>query len=289
MSFFTFFKNDFSLKTETKKINRRIWVEVFKVLASSDIIFFILDARDPLGCWCNLLKKKIYSSKKKKILVLNKCDLVPRWVILKWIKIFSKDNLIIAFNSRKEKSSGKNLIYNLIRQLKKSEYPFKKNFIIGVIGYPNVGKSTLINTLKGKKVVSTSSKTGKTRVWQFIKLYKNLYVIDSPGIIPNLFANDSIKLIRGFLDFDKISKKNFEIFSIFEKIMRITGKYIHSKTKKKSFFSTHRLFPINTINLEKGGKKDETKFFISQLKDFIEGKKPWYAPIPTRKKKKTKK
>jgi len=66
MNFSIPLKNGFLLKTETKKNNRRIWVEVIKVLSSSDIIFFILDARDPLGSWCSLIKKKIYNAKKKK-------------------------------------------------------------------------------------------------------------------------------------------------------------------------------------------------------------------------------
>ena len=62
----------------------------------------------------------------------------------------------------------------------------KEKYTVGIIGYPNVGKSTLINSLagKGKGRVATSRKAGLTRGMSKVKITEGVYLIDSPGIIP---------------------------------------------------------------------------------------------------------
>ena len=87
------------------------------------------------------------------------------------------------FLSSKEKSG----YVNLKRLIKIESKRLKQEFVnIGVIGYPNTGKSSLINFITGKSAVKTSSEAGYTKGMQKIKLSKGLYLIDTPGIIPIL-------------------------------------------------------------------------------------------------------
>ena len=66
----------------SKGTSRRIYGELYKVIDSSDVIFHILDARDPLGTMCDSVLEYIRKEKvhKQVVLVINKCDLVPNWV-----------------------------------------------------------------------------------------------------------------------------------------------------------------------------------------------------------------
>lgn len=270
-----------NIQLEKKKINRRIWNDLFKVLISSDIVLFVIDGRDPIGTWSQIITKKIKKMGKRIIFVLNKSDLVPKWVISMWIKIFGKDHFVVPFQSFGEKFTEKGPVLNLIRQIKNLNFQRKKNFIVGVIGFPNVGKSSLVNTLKGKKIMATSPKTGETKVWQFAKLFNNIYIIDSPGIIPNLAVNDSFGIFMGQTRIEKLYQKPSKIFSTIKKIIKITepskillkfhcdDKVKHIKFQKK--------------NLTKGGKYLGTEDYISYLQNFLDGKIPWFSPIPSKK------
>ena len=60
----------------------------------------------------------------------------------------------------------------------------KKQISVGFIGYPNVGKSSIINTLKKKKVCTVAPIPGETKVWQYITLMRRIYLIDCPGVVP---------------------------------------------------------------------------------------------------------
>jgi nuclear GTP-binding protein len=81
------------------------------------------------------------------ILLLNKSDLVPLWVITKWVKAFSKEFPTIAYKSSITNPFGKGALINLFRQFD-IFHRDKKNISIGFVGYPNVGKSSIINSLK---------------------------------------------------------------------------------------------------------------------------------------------
>ena len=85
------------------------------------------------------------------IFVLNKCDLVPTWVTRRWAAILSADHPTLAFHASLTNSFGKGALIALLRQFSKLHLD-KKQISVGFIGYPNVGKSSIINALRAKKV-----------------------------------------------------------------------------------------------------------------------------------------
>ena len=245
-------------------------------MTASDIILYILDSRDPLGTFFRSIQKKIKNANKKLIIILNKCDLVPSWITSSWIKILSNENFIIPFNSIENGKYGKGSIMNIIRQMKSVYFSKKKNLIIGVIGYPNVGKSSLINTLKGEKAVKTSLKGGETKVWQFVKLFKKIFIIDSPGIIHYLPNDSPLKIFReGFFTQKTFFGEIFEIFSTVETIDQLMN--VNRFKENFPIFKNRKVF---RSLLEEGTNKKNLIEVKLKLKKFFNGDLSWFAPLP---------
>jgi len=171
---------------------------ISNLIKESNIVIEIIDARRPDETRNPSLEKQVKSKGKKLLIVMNKADLVKDKKLLEQKKsdIMQTTRAKVVFVSALQKD-GMNLIRKEIGMIKGNET--EKETIIGIIGYPNVGKSTLINSLagKGRGRVATSRKAGLTRGLSRIKVTDNVYLIDSPGIIPfkeeefNLFLVES--------------------------------------------------------------------------------------------------
>ncbi|KIL00819.1 hypothetical protein PAXRUDRAFT_821276 [Paxillus rubicundulus Ve08.2h10] len=174
-----------------KGTSRRIYGELYKVIDSSDVILHILDARDPFGTMCESVLEYLKKEKghKQVVLVINKCDLVPNWVTARYIQHLTPRYPTIAFHASPNHSFGKGSLIQLLRQFSQL-HSDKKQISVGFVGYPNVGKSSVINTLKSGKVCCVAPVPGETKVWQYITLTRRIYLIDCPGIVPTS-ANDS--------------------------------------------------------------------------------------------------
>ncbi|KAG2115392.1 NGP1NT-domain-containing protein [Suillus cothurnatus] len=174
-----------------KGTSRRIYGELYKVIDSSDVILHILDARDPLGTMCESVLEYMKKEKahKQVVLVINKCDLVPNWVTARYIQHLTPRYPTIAFHASPNHSFGKGSLIQLLRQFSQL-HSDKKQISVGFVGYPNVGKSSVINTLKSGKVCRVAPVPGETKVWQYITLTRRIYLIDCPGVVPTS-ANDS--------------------------------------------------------------------------------------------------
>ncbi|WP_457639397.1 YlqF/YawG family GTPase [Persephonella sp.] len=155
-----------------------------KILSEADVVFEVVDSRIPLETRNKVVEQLAKERNKKLYIIINKADLVPPEFAKKAKEIIQKEYPVVLFSAHKNR--GKKELNRVIKELSKE----KKLIKIGVLGYPNVGKSSLINTLKRKKVATTSPKPGMTRGEKLIKLYKNVYLIDTPGIITLEFQDD---------------------------------------------------------------------------------------------------
>ncbi len=155
-----------------------------KVLRDANVIFEVIDARVPDETRNKVVEDLAKQMGKQLFIIMNKVDLVPKDFAKRAKKKIEKDFPVILFSAHK--GIGKREIERLIKSLSKKG----KIIRIGVLGYPNVGKSSLINTLKRKKVATTSPKPGMTRGEMLVKLADNVFLIDTPGIITLEYQDD---------------------------------------------------------------------------------------------------
>jgi len=179
---------------------KKAWRVVKEVIDEADIVIEVVDARDPSGTRNKKVERLIRERGKKLLIVLNKADLVPK----SWAEEYRERNRgipMVFISAREHKGTGilRREIKKLANQLQKGEGEKVK---IALIGYPNVGKSTIINVLKGKKSVKTAPVPGYTKGKQLIKLSKRLWLIDSPGILPIEDFDELV--IKGGFPADKI-------------------------------------------------------------------------------------
>lgn len=94
----------------------------------------------------------------------------------------------------------------------------KKNISVGLVGYPNVGKSSVINALMKKTCCRVAPIPGETKVWQYITLTKRIYLIDCPGIVHDEHQSDTEKVLKSVVRAEKIPDPAQYIQAILDKI-----------------------------------------------------------------------
>ncbi|KAJ8976044.1 hypothetical protein NQ317_014096, partial [Molorchus minor] len=105
----------------------------------------------------------------------------------------------------------------------------KKQISVGFIGYPNVGKSSVINTLRSKKVCKVAPIAGETKVWQYITLMRRIYLIDCPGVVYPSAETDTEKVLKGVV---RVELKTYKVeewtdhMDFLEKMARRSGKLL---------------------------------------------------------------
>ncbi|GAA6039085.1 hypothetical protein JCM8097_005312 [Rhodosporidiobolus ruineniae] len=262
--------------------SKRIWAELYKVIDSSDVLIHVLDARDPMGTRCESVETYLAKEKKGKkvIYVLNKVDLVPGWVAARWVKILSKVAPTIAFHASINNSFGKGSLIQLLRQFS-TLYSDKKQISVGFIGYPNVGKSSIINTLKKKAVCKTAPIPGETKVWQYITLMRRIYLIDCPGIVPpSARDTESERVLKGTVRVEHLSDPAAHIDFLLHRVRKeyMARTYgIQEWTNAEDFLSK---LANKMGKLHRGGEADYRTVATMVINDWIRGKIPFFVPPP---------
>ncbi|NXQ83519.1 GNL3 protein, partial [Nyctibius grandis] len=195
--------------------------ELEKVIEASDVILEVLDARDPMGCRCPQLEQAVTcSGDKKLVLVLNKIDLVPKENLEKWLNYLKKEFPTVAFKSatlmkdrtmreqltrrrarvdlsRTTERFGSKCLLKLLQEHVKTQ---NKAIQVGVVGFPNVGKSSMINSLKGVRACNVGLARGVTKSMQIVHIDKQTKMLDSPSIIADPSNNALALALRSIIN-----------------------------------------------------------------------------------------
>lgn len=191
--------------------SRKAYDKIFKtVVDASDVILYVLDARDPEGTRSRRVEQAVLQSQGKRlILILNKIDLVPPYVLKQWLDFLKSSFPTIpikaAPGATNATSFNKTLTQaatasTLLESLKTyaNNSKLKRSIVVGVIGYPNVGKSSIINALTSRrggssKACPVGNQAGVTTSLREVKVDNKLKILDSPGIC---FPSESKKMTR---------------------------------------------------------------------------------------------
>lgn len=158
---------------------------LFGIMDMGDIIIEVVDARFPEDTRNVEIERFAERNGKKLLIALNKADYVPRRVLAAAIRNISSKAIIV--------SAKKKMGIAVLRGRLKKEASEEKPVKVAFVGYPNTGKSSLINALSGRHSALTSSKAGFTQGAQYIRLSKEVLLIDSPGVI-GYYELDEAKL-----------------------------------------------------------------------------------------------
>ncbi len=242
------------------------WPIVLNVLRNSDIVLLLVDARMPEITRNSEIIEKVKSMRGKRLLIVfNKSDLIGR----KDVEKLKKEYFDAFFISATKKTGVKNLKIVLENMAENWNMPSLR---IGLVGYPNIGKSTLINLLAPNAKAKVSSVSGTTKKTQWVRVGK-LRIMDSPGVIP--FGDRKVQIgMTASKDPHKIKNPEKVAIRIIEFLMKrnnnILGKMygavgndayeiFEDIGRKKGF-------------LVKGGKINENRIAIKVIDDWQKGK-----------------
>ncbi|WCJ23436.1 Nucleolar GTP-binding protein 2 [Euphorbia peplus] len=261
--------------------SKRIWGELYKVIDSSDVVVQVLDARDPMGTRCYHLEKHLREHCKHKhmIFLLNKCDLVPAWATKGWLRILSKECPALAFHATTNKSFGKGSLLSVLRQYARLKRD-KQAISVGFVGYPNVGKSSVINTLRTKNVCKVAPIPGETKVWQYITLTERIFLIDCPGVVYQNNDSETDLVLKGVV---RVTNLHDASEHLGEVLKRVKKAHLERAYKIKDWVDdSDFLLQLckSSGKLLKGGEPDLKTVAKMVLHDWQRGKIPFFVAPP---------
>jgi len=202
---------------------------------------------------------------------------VPAWVTKRWLHELSKEYPTLAFHASITNPFGKGSMLSLLRQLARL-HTDKQSISVGVIGYPNVGKSSVINTLRTKKVCNVAPNPGETKVWQYITLMKRIHLIDCPGVVWERTRDSDVdSVLKGVVRVERLDDATDYITSVLRRVKR---KYVQKAYRIKDWTDTEdflKQLSVQYGKLLKGGDADQNTTAKMILQDWQRGKLPFYT------------
>ncbi|GAA6047904.1 hypothetical protein JCM3770_006417 [Rhodotorula araucariae] len=294
---------DASLKLHAKSLR--------KVLEMSDVVIEVLDARDPVGTRCRAVERELKSldnGRKKLVLVLNKIDLVPPHVVQAWLAHLRLQAPTIPFKSSTQQqrnhlsasatatpqsasgSSTKPLM-ELIKGFRLGAAPssgessgqaVKQSLTIGLIGHPNVGKSSLINTLKRSKACSVAPTPGWTKEVQEVVIEKGVRVLDCPGVVVEM-RGEIEGALKGMVRPEDVRDCKGPVEAILQRCSPAHLQMMYNIPHFAPNDTTAFLLAVARAKgrLRKGGVPDLDGTARSILRDWVAGRIAYYTAPPS--------
>ncbi|XP_038061806.1 guanine nucleotide-binding protein-like 3 homolog [Patiria miniata] len=290
---------------DTETSRKTYYKEFKKVLEASDVVIQVLDARDPLGSRCPQLEQAVLSAgvNKKMVLLLNKIDLVPSENVEKWLKHLRNEFPTVAFKAstqlqrqnlaqskvpitlstkdllQSSRCLGAETLMKLLNNYCRNA-DIKMAITVGIVGFPNVGKSSVINSLKRAKACSVGSQPGVTKSKQEVQLAKNIKLLDSPGVVMATTNSEVTMVLRNCIKIEALD----DPISPVEAILR--------RCNKQQIMLHYTIPDFNDVNeflsllakrqgkLKKGGVPDVGKAARGTLMDWNSGRISFYTHPP---------
>ncbi|KAK9478671.1 P-loop containing nucleoside triphosphate hydrolase protein [Lipomyces japonicus] len=311
--------------------NLEVWRQLWRVVERSSVVVQICDARSPLFYRSPDLEVYVRQlaqregKEKRNLLLINKADMLTARQRSIWAKYFKQNQITFAFFSAVYASVDDAFSHSSLNEDVKSilaedseltaqdihilsvdelESLFLKTappqedesqkIYIGLVGYPNVGKSSTINALIGAKKVSVSATPGKTKHFQTIHLSSRVVLCDCPGLVFPNFASTKAELVcNGVLPIDQLREYTGPAALVAQRIPKeyvehVYGIRIHTRPEIDGgtgiptadellgAYAIARGF----IRSSKGGRPDESKASRVVLKDYVKGKLLYCHPPP---------
>ncbi len=208
---------------------------VNRVIANADILLIVIDARRVKESINKKLERRIINSKKKYLYVINKIDLNMPEKIPNSVQISAREHIGTMGLLRKIMEIGRG-----------------KEVTVGVVGFPNTGKSTVINALKGRRSAPVSSVSGYTKGLQKVRVNDKIMMIDTPGVFSYERKDD---ILIGAIDSHKVRDPEYAAAELIKKLDGLVEKYFGVAVNKDSLKTLEEIALKKHI-LKKGGLAD---------------------------------
>lgn len=241
------------------------WNIVKRVINESNVVLEIIDARFPEDTRNKGIERFALERKKPLIYVFNKADLIDHRIVEKKVSYLEPRVFV---------SCTKNLGTTILRKLIKKSVD-KKPIKVGVVGYPNTGKSSIINVLKQRKSARTSPVPGFTRGMQLIKVEKDFYIWDTPGVVPMKEKHESRRALLSVVSAHNLEDPEGAAYDIIDNFRRenkiVFEAHYGVSLDKDNETVLEELARING-KLKKGGIPNTKEMAIRLVEDWQRGR-----------------
>lgn len=250
--------------------------QVLEVIRISDIVIFVLDARNPGATRQPLLEQEVLTQGREIVHVLNKADLVDLRTYDPALLEGLHNPIFMSYT--KKIGLGKLMTKLKILAKKAKKVNNFERIHVGIIGYPNVGKSSLVNFLAHRHVATASHERGLTKGMQKVRIGPGLLLLDTPGILQASESNpDDVTtkvrhLMVGAESWDRCRDPDMVVHRLYQKHREAFERFYACTTEEGDAEVLFVQLGQRWNMVKQKGKIDEIRVARQMLRDWQEGK-----------------